>query len=54
MRRWKFADAETHRLFDLASLGEALHAGGFRPEDIFVSQVRVARNVDGLVATAVA
>jgi ubiquinone/menaquinone biosynthesis C-methylase UbiE len=54
MRRWKFAEAETHRLFDLVSLGQTLYAGGFRAEGIVVEDVRVTRSIAGLVATAVA
>lgn len=54
MCRWKFAEAETHRLFDLVSLGQTLYAGGFRAEGIVVEDVRVTRNIAGLVATAVA
>ena len=52
MRHWKFADRETHRLFDRESLCQSLKCGGFSPAGIAVRTVRVARSIDGLIATA--
>lgn len=52
MGRWKFADPETHRLFDRDGLAAVLRAGGFRADRIAVAPVAVLPGVPGLVATA--
>lgn len=51
MRRWRFADPETHRLFDRLQITDALRAGGFRDEMIAVRTVRITRRIAGLIAT---
>lgn len=52
MRRWKFADAQTHRLFDRDELACVLRSGGFRDEAIAITNVRLLRGIAGLIATA--
>lgn len=53
MRRWKFADAATHRMFDRAGLTDMLRGGGFAAEAVSVARVPVLPGVAGLIATAV-
>ncbi len=50
MRRWKFASAETHRLFDAASLGAAAESGPFAPRTVSISRVNAGAGVPGLIA----
>lgn len=50
MRHWKFAGADTHRLFDRAGLHAFLGQAPFGPEDVEVTQVRLAFGMPGLVA----
>jgi ubiquinone/menaquinone biosynthesis C-methylase UbiE len=52
MRRWPFADPQTHRLFDRDALAGLLRNGGFANETIAVSRVEILPGVTGLVATA--
>ncbi|SMF60204.1 Methyltransferase domain-containing protein [Tistlia consotensis] len=52
MRRWKFADPETHRLYDRAALSTLLESGGFRPEMTAVFDLPVLPGVTGLIARA--
>jgi ubiquinone/menaquinone biosynthesis C-methylase UbiE len=52
MRRWKFASPETHRLFTAHELSTLLEQGGFRPDQIKVLEIPIARGIDGLIATA--
>jgi hypothetical protein len=51
MRRWPFADAETHRLFDCAELRRTLRHGDFRHETVAISSVQITRRIAGLIAT---
>jgi ubiquinone/menaquinone biosynthesis C-methylase UbiE len=53
MKRWKFAGAETHRLYGRDELLALLRRAGFGPGEIAVREVRVAFGVLGLVATAI-
>ena len=52
MRRWRFADPQTHRLFDRDALAGMLRSGGFEDEAVAITPVRVVPGVMGLVATA--
>ncbi len=52
MRRWKFADAATHRLFDMGTMAAALRAGGFADGDFEIMLVSLLFGVRGLIATA--
>ncbi len=52
MRRWKFAGAETHRLYGAQDLRLLLVRAGFRPEEIAIQEVAIAFGVAGLVAAA--
>ncbi len=52
MRRWRFADPQTHRLFDRDALAGLLRSGGFADAAIAVRPVHVVPGVMGLVATA--
>ena len=52
MRRWKFADAATHRLFDMGTMAAALRAGGFADGDFEIMPVSLLFGVRGLIATA--
>lgn len=52
MRRWPFADAATHRLFDHPALTRILITGGFAPEDIEIRDVRLTGGVAGWIALA--
>jgi len=51
MRRWKFANPETHRLFDRVALADLLCSGGFCPRRTSISGIRLMRGVTGLIAT---
>jgi ubiquinone/menaquinone biosynthesis C-methylase UbiE len=51
MRRWKFAGPETHRLFSASELTAILRQGGFDGHHVEVSNIRVAKGIDGLIAT---
>jgi ubiquinone/menaquinone biosynthesis C-methylase UbiE len=51
MRRWPFADPETHRLFDSAELRRALRLGGFRDEAVAINSVQITRRIVGLITT---
>ncbi len=51
MRRWRFVDAETHRVFDRETLASALECAGF-DEAVSVGNVPMAARIIGLVATA--
>jgi ubiquinone/menaquinone biosynthesis C-methylase UbiE len=50
MRRWKFADPETHRLYDAEALAAVARHAGFGPGAIEVSAMRAALGVPGLTA----
>jgi ubiquinone/menaquinone biosynthesis C-methylase UbiE len=50
MRSWKFASADTHRLFDAASLAGSLQDGVFAKDDCSVMNVTVDMGVPGLLA----
>lgn len=52
MRRWRFAEPETHRLFDRDELIAVLRGGGFEGDAIGVTPVRILGGVSGLIATA--
>lgn len=52
MRRWPFARAGIHRLYDADELVDMLAQGGFGSNRISVQEVQVAQNVDGLIARA--
>jgi ubiquinone/menaquinone biosynthesis C-methylase UbiE len=52
MRRWPFAGAETHRLFDPAELESALRDSGFHDGTVATASVRITRRIPGLIATA--
>jgi ubiquinone/menaquinone biosynthesis C-methylase UbiE len=52
MARWKFADAETHRLFDRDALAEMLRHGGFDERSVGVTGVEIYRGITGIIATA--
>lgn len=52
MQGWKFAGAETHRLFDAAAMAAALQAGGFGDGDVVITPVPLLLGVSGLIATA--
>jgi ubiquinone/menaquinone biosynthesis C-methylase UbiE len=49
MRRWPFASAETHRLFDRDDLARALQEASFC--DVAIRTVRITRRIVGLIAT---
>jgi ubiquinone/menaquinone biosynthesis C-methylase UbiE len=51
MRRWPFADPETHRLFDYAELNRALRHGGFCDAAVAVTSVPITPQIAGLIAT---
>ena len=51
MRRWKFADPTTHRLFDAPALTRVLRSGGFGDERIAVASVKLLPGITGLIAT---
>jgi ubiquinone/menaquinone biosynthesis C-methylase UbiE len=50
MRNWKFASADTHRLFDTAALSAALESSVFARENCSVMNVVVDMGVRGLLA----
>jgi ubiquinone/menaquinone biosynthesis C-methylase UbiE len=52
MRRWKFADPQTHRLYDRDTLADALARGGFCAQRVLVESVRLLPGMTGLIATA--
>ncbi len=52
MRRWRFADPETHRLFSRDDLAAVLRRGGFADDAVAVTPVAILRGVTGLIATA--
>ena len=52
MRRWRFADPQTHRLFYRDALAGMLRSGGFEDEAVAITPVRVLSCVPGWVATA--
>jgi len=52
MRRWPFARAETHRLFDRAEVTCCFRDAGFAQTDFGIVPVRISRFVTGLIATA--
>lgn len=54
MRRWKFAATGTHRWIDRATLIAVLLEGGFRPDEVEVSEFSLPANVLGLIAVATA
>lgn len=51
MRRWKFASAATHRLFDAEEIAALLRQGGFDRDDIEVTKIGAGFGVPGLIAT---
>jgi hypothetical protein len=51
MRRWKFAGAETHRLYSAESLPEALASAGFDRSKIFVRKVHIVGSIQGVLTT---
>lgn len=51
MRHWRFASAETHRLFDTESLTDCLRTGPFAGCRIAVSAVELQLGIVGLIAT---
>jgi len=51
MRQWKFANAETHRLFDTVGLVGMLQHGGFHREQVTVTNIEVLPGMTGLIAT---
>ncbi|MDB5395680.1 MAG: Methyltransferase type 11, partial [Rhodospirillales bacterium] len=51
MRRWKFANSETHHLYEADALNEILHEAGFDSHRIFVRNIHVVGRVRGLLAT---
>lgn len=52
MRRWKFAQPDTHHWIDVASLRCALAEGGFADDQTYVSEALLPFVVHGLVAVA--
>lgn len=52
MRRWRFAEPQTHRLFDRDALAAMLRSGGFAEEQVAIAAVRVLAGVPGWVAAA--
>jgi ubiquinone/menaquinone biosynthesis C-methylase UbiE len=52
MRRWKFAQPDTHHWIDEASLRSALAEGGFPEDQAYVSEAILPFVVHGLVAVA--
>lgn len=50
MRHWKFADAGTHRLFDVADVETALIEAGFAPDHFSVERVPMRGGVIGILA----
>lgn len=53
MRRWKFAQADTHRWIDEGALRAALAEGGFADDQVYVSEALLPFVIHGLVALAV-
>jgi ubiquinone/menaquinone biosynthesis C-methylase UbiE len=51
MRRWKFADPETHHLYGATELAGVLRQTGFPSHEILVDSMRVAAGIQGLVGT---
>jgi ubiquinone/menaquinone biosynthesis C-methylase UbiE len=51
MRHWKFAGAETHRLYDAESLPAALVCAGFDRRQVFVQKVRIVGSIYGVLTT---
>ncbi|MBB6251201.1 class I SAM-dependent methyltransferase [Nitrospirillum iridis] len=52
MRRWPFAEAETHRLFDANGLRALMIAGGFAADGIAIRAVPLPGGMTGLVGLA--
>ena len=52
MTRWKFVQPSTHELFDLPGLANLLMRGGFATSGIFVTSIKLAFGVPGLLAIA--
>lgn len=50
MRRWKFADRDTHRLFDATELRGALSQGPFEDRNIDIEELVLAAGIHGLLA----
>lgn len=50
MRKWNFAAAGTHRLFDADDVRAALVDGGFGAQDIALRQIALPGGVSGLLA----
>jgi len=50
MRRWKFAGAETHRLYDADALAAVALEAGFGAHAMEIQTVRAAPGVPGLIA----
>jgi ubiquinone/menaquinone biosynthesis C-methylase UbiE len=50
MRRWKFADPETHRLFNRDELAKILRIGGFADERLAIAPVALPFAISGLIA----
>ncbi|MGO8918453.1 MAG: class I SAM-dependent methyltransferase [Stellaceae bacterium] len=51
MRRWKFAEPQTHRLFDRDELAGMLRLGGFYDEPIAVASIQLLWGITGLIGT---
>ncbi len=51
MSRWRFARADTHRLYGADSLPQALASAGFDPRKIFVRKVRILGSIHGVLTT---
>lgn len=51
MRRWRFADADTHRLFDADGLIAMLRQSDFRDDPVALTSTRVIGEIVGLIAT---
>ncbi len=50
MRNWKFANVQTHRLYNAAELALTLRQGGFEGSRVSVEKFRVAAGIQGLLA----
>jgi ubiquinone/menaquinone biosynthesis C-methylase UbiE len=52
MERWRFTRFGSHRLYDRDEMGQLLSAGGFKTNEIVISQIRMPFGVAGLLAIA--